>query len=322
MKRAAPGGRLGVVMDPIGSIVPERDSTLAMLLEAQSRGWRIEYMELGNLRLRDATAEAFMRPLTVRDDASRWFELGEGTDGALAELDLLLMRKDPPVDFEYVVATYILERAEEQGLLVANRPRALRDVNEKACTAWFPECCPPALLTRSKTALLEFLAAHGTIVVKPLDAMGGRSVYVIRSGDPNTNVILEEISRHGGRYVQAQAYAPGIAESGDKRILLVDGEPLPQAIARTPAAGELRANLSAGATPSASALTDRDRRICERIGPALRERGLFLVGIDVIAGYLTEVNVTSPTGMREIERLFGVNVAAGFLDALESRLPR
>ena len=314
--------RLGVVMDPIGSIQPKKDSTLAMLLEAQSRGWEIEYMELGDLRLRDGRAEATMRRVRVQDDLGSGYELDEAVEGPLGDLDIILMRKDPPVDVEYTVATYILERAEAEGALVANRPRALRDVNEKIFATRFGTCCPTSLLTRSKSALGAFLESQGAIVLKPVNAMGGRSVFILRRGDPNTNVIFEEMTRREQRFVLAQAYIPAVETSGDKRILLIDGEPVSHGIRRMPGPGDPRANLAVGGTAEGCALTDRDRWICETIGPELRERGLFFVGIDVIGEYLTEINVTSPTCIREIDRIFGVHVASDFLDALLKRLDR
>jgi glutathione synthase len=312
--------RLGVVMDPIAGIRPYKDSTLAMLLAAQARGWQLQYMEMGDLRLRDGRAEATMRPLTVADDGRDWFSLGEPAVGAPGELDVILMRTDPPVDLRYIAATYILERAEAEGALVVNRAAALRDTNEKVVTAWFPQCCPPGLLTSSAVELRAFLRLHGAIVLKPIYSMGGRGIFVVRDGDPNTSVIIEELTGRGQRYIAAQAFIPDVASTGDKRILLIDGEPVPHAIARIPAAGELRANIAAGGTAEPAALTDRERWICREIAPELRARGLYFVGIDVIGGYLTEVNVTSPTCIREIDRFFGVNIAATLLDALERRL--
>jgi glutathione synthase len=307
-------------MDPIGSITPYKDSTLAMLLAAQARGWQLHYMEMGDLRIRDGRAEADMRPLTVRDDRRDWFTLGEAAVGAPGELDIILMRTDPPVDLRYIAATYILERAEAEGALVVNRAAALRDTNEKVVTAWLPQCCPPGLLTSSGEELKAFLRLHGAIVVKPIWGMGGRGIFVVREGDPNTSVIMEELTARGQRYIAAQAFIADVASTGDKRILLIDGEPVPHAIARIPAAGELRANIAAGGTAEPAELTDRERWICREIAPELRARGLIFVGIDVIGGYLTEVNVTSPTCIREIDRFFGVDVAGTLLDALERRL--
>lgn len=312
--------RLGVVMDPIGSMRPHKDSSFAMLLEASARGWALEYMEVGDLRLRDGRAEADCRPLSVRDQESDCCTLGDARPVPLGDLDVILMRKDPPVDVAFITATWILERAEAEGALVVNSPRALRDANEKLAATWFPQCAPPSLVTSAHAPLRAFVAAHGRAVLKPLDAMGGRGVFVLDEGDPNVNVIIEEMTRHGTRHVMAQRYLPGVVDGGDKRILLIDGEPVPEAMVRIPAAGEMRANMAVGGRVEAAALTDRDRWICQEIGPALRERGLRFVGIDVIDGHLTEVNVTSPTGIRQIDRLFGVNVAGRLLDAISRTL--
>ena len=312
--------RLGVVMDPIASIHPHKDSSLAMLLEAQRRGWALSYMELGHLRTRDGRAEASAHPLVVHDDASHWFELGTPAEIALGDLDVILMRKDPPMDLDYLAATYVLDRAEADGALVVNRPQSLRDANEKAFTGWFSGCSPATLMSSSIPHLRAFANEHGAAVVKPLYAMGGRSVYLVRPDDPNASVILEDMTDRGRRAVMAQAYVPDVTTTGDKRILMIDGEAVPQAIRRLPPPGELRANIAAGGSVHPAELTDRDREICAALGPALRQRGLMFVGLDVIGGFLTEINVTSPTCIREIDRLFGVNVAGLLFDAIERRL--
>ncbi|HEX7061549.1 MAG TPA: glutathione synthase [Woeseiaceae bacterium] len=311
--------RLGVVMDPIESITPKKDSTLAMLLEAERRGIEIHYMLQGDLRLESGEAFARTRSLSVVDDLERWFTLGEAHDLKLGELDVILMRKDPPFDMEYIYTSYLLERAELQGALVVNRPRALRDMNEKAYTAWFPDLTPVTLVTRSLSALREFSAAHGRIVVKPLDGMGGRSVFVVAPGDKNANVIFETLTDDGRRFAMAQVFVPEIAE-GDKRILLVDGEPVPYALARVPAPDDYRGNLAMGARGEGRELTARDREISARVGPALREAGVVFAGLDVIGDYVTEINVTSPTGIRELDRQFGLNIAGTLFDAIEARL--
>ncbi len=314
------GGRhLGVVMDPIGKIKPVKDSTLAMLLEGQARGWQLHYMEQRDLYIRDGEARGRTRPLEVRDDTADWFSLGAGADTGLAELQIILMRKDPPFDMEYVYTTYILGRAEAAGVLVVNRTDSLRDVNEKAYTAWFPECCPPTLITRSITGMREFLAEQQAIVVKPLDGMGGRSVFVVRQGDPNASVIFETITEEASRYAMAQRFLPEIRD-GDKRILLIDGEPVPYALARIPATGESRGNLAAGARSEGRPLSERDRWLCGQIGEALRAQDLVFVGLDVIGDYITEINVTSPTCIRELDGEFGLNIAGALFDALEARL--
>lgn len=307
-------------MDPIHSIHPEKDTSLAFMLEAQKRGWEIAYMEMADLFLRDGHAEARMRRLNVFNDLQKWFEFTGEEYGALSDLDVILMRKDPPFDIEFIVATYILEKAEEEGALVVNNPRSLRDVNEKIFTAWFPQCCPPSLLTRSQKAIQSFLDTHGKIVVKPTDKMGGKSVFIITKGDPNTRVIIEEVTGSGSRYIQAQAYIPEIETLGDKRIILIDGIPVDYGIARIPAGGDHRGNLAAGARAEGFELTARDRWICDQIGPALRERGLLFTGIDVIGDYLTEINVTSPTCIREIDAIFNTGIASRFFDSLQNHI--
>ena len=312
--------RLGVVMDPISAIAPQNDSTVAMLLDATRRNWSIAYMELGDLRLRNGRAEATTRPLHVRDQPHDWFTLGAPRVVALADLDVILMRKDPPVDLEYITATWILEAAEREGALVSNRPQALRDANEKLAATWFPRLTPPSLVSRDRASLRAFMESQGRVVVKPLDAMGGRSVFVTSVDDPNANVILEELTRRGTRTIIAQRYLPAVTETGDKRILLVNGEPVPTALARIPAAGDFRANMAAGGRAQPAELTDRDREICREIGPMLQARGLHFVGIDVIDGWLTEINVTSPTGIRQVDRFVSTNVSGQLLDSLERLL--
>jgi len=310
---------LGVVMDPIGSISFKKDSTLAMLLAARRRGWRLAYMEMRDLFLRDGRAFAAMRELAVHDDPARWFELGASRTAALSSLDVLLMRKDPPFDMEFVQATYMLERAEEEGLLVVNRPRALRDCNEKMFTAWFPQCCPPTLVTRDHARLREFLDEHGDIVIKPLEGMGGASVFRVQAGGHNVGVILETLTRHQTRFAMAQRYLPEIVH-GDTRILMIDGEPLEHGLARVPAKGELRGNLAAGATGAGRPLTERDRWLAAQVGPALRARGLLFVGLDVIGDFLTEINVTSPTCIRELDAHYGLDIGGLLMERIASRL--
>ncbi|MDH4029980.1 MAG: glutathione synthase [Chromatiales bacterium] len=312
--------RLGVVMDRIESIKPAKDSTLAMLLEAASRGWQLSYMEQADLWVRDGRLQARTRSLQVRDDPKDWFDLEDPVAEPLADLDVILMRKDPPFDMEYIYTTYLLGRAEQAGVLVVNRTNSLRDVSEKAYTMWFADCCPPTLITRSMTEMGAFLEEQGSIVVKPLDGMGGRSIFVVHAGDPNGNVIFETITSGGTHFAMAQRYIPEIVEGGDKRILLIDGQPYPHALARIPAPGDNRGNLAVGARAEGRELTDRDRRICERVGPVLKDKGILFAGLDVIGDYLTEINVTSPTGIRELERFFGDNIAGLMFDAIESRL--
>ncbi len=312
--------RLGVVMDPIGSIKPVKDSTLAMLLEAQSRGWELNYMEQADLFVEDGHLRARVRRLSVSDDRQDWFRLDAPQQSALGELDVILMRKDPPFDMEYVYTTYLLGRAEEAGCLVVNRSASLRDVSEKAYTMWFPECCPPTLITRSMSEMRRFLQEQGAIVVKPLDGMGGRSIFVVRAGDANANVIFETLTDTEHRFAMAQRYIPEISTGGDKRILLIDGEPYPHALARIPPAGDNRGNLAVGATAEGRELTERDRWICARVGPVLRDKGIIFAGLDVIGDYLTEINVTSPTGIRELDGMYDENICGLLFDAIETRL--
>jgi len=311
--------KLGVVMDPIASINPKKDSTLAMLLEAQRRDWQICYMEQQDLFLRDGKAFARWQSLQVRDTQQDWFTLDQEDTRPLAELDVILMRKDPPFDIDYIYSTYILEQAEQAGTLVVNRPRSLRDANEKLATAWFPQCTAPSLVTSNARRIREFLEEFGDIIVKPLSAMGGASVFRIRRQDPNINVILEVMTGHGRQLIMAQRYLAEISD-GDKRILLVDGEPIPYSLARLAAPGETRANLAAGGSSEGRPLTERERWICAEVGPTLRDRGLLFVGLDVIGDYLTEINVTSPTCIRELDAQFNINVSARLLDCIEARL--
>jgi glutathione synthase len=311
---------LAVVMDPIAKIKFAKDSTLAMLLAAASRGWQLTYFEQSDLFMRDGVALGRGRPLKVFADPARWFELGEPEVVRLGDFDCVFMRKDPPFDAEYIYTTYILERAEIAGAFVANRPQGLRDMNEKVFTAWFPQCCAPTLITRNAGEITAFAEEHGKIVVKPLDGMGGKSIFVTERGDKNLNVIIETLTDNGQRFAIAQRYVPDIVETGDSRILLIDGEPVPYALARIPAANDNRGNLAAGAKGVGRALTDRDHWLAAQIGPVLSERGMVFVGIDVIGGFVTEINVTSPTGIRELDKQFGLNIGVMVIDALERRI--
>ncbi|HET7370296.1 MAG TPA: glutathione synthase [Gammaproteobacteria bacterium] len=312
--------RLGVIMDPIVGIKPPKDTTLAMLLEGTRRNWDLWYFEISDIWIADGEAWGSGRPLEVRDDPQDWYTLGERRELRLGELDVLLMRKDPPFDMEYVYATYILERAETAGALVVNRPAAIRDCNEKAYISWFPQCTAPTLIDRDAGRLRRFLTEHQKIVIKPLDGMGGASVFVLEEGGLNVGVALETLTRHGTRFAMAQRYLPAIREAGDKRILLIDGEPVPYALARIPMKGESRGNLAAGGRGEGVELTDRDRWIAGQVGPVAREKGLLFVGLDVIGDSLTEINVTSPTCVRELDAQFDLNICAGLFDAIEKRL--
>ena len=311
--------RLGIVMDPIASISYKKDSSLAMLLAAQARGWSLFYMEQQDLYQGESKARARMRPLKVFADPAHWFELGEEQDSPLAELDVILMRKDPPFDMEFVYSTYLLEQAENDGVLVVNRPQSLRDCNEKLFATLFPQCTPPTLVSRRPDIIREFAAKHGDVILKPLDGMGGTSIFRHRVGDPNLSVILETLTALGAQQIMAQAYLPAIKD-GDKRILMIDGEPVDYCLARIPASGETRGNLAAGGRGEARPLSDRDRWIAAQVGPTLREKGLLFVGLDVIGDYLTEINVTSPTCIREIDNAYNTDIGGKLMDAIDRQL--
>ncbi|GGB54739.1 glutathione synthetase [Oceanisphaera marina] len=311
--------KLGIVMDPIQSINIKKDTSFAMLLEAQRRGYELWYMEMGDLSLRDGESFGRMARLTVKEDASQWFTLETAERQPLSNLDVILMRKDPPFDTEFIYATYLLERAEEKGTLVVNKPQSLRDANEKLYTAWFSEFTPTTLVSRSAVELRAFHQEHGDIILKPLDGMGGASIFRVKQDDPNLGVILETLTDHGSRYCMAQEYIAAITD-GDKRILVVDGEPVPYCLARIPQGGETRGNLAAGGRGEARPLSDSDRRIAKALGPSLKAKGLIFVGLDIIGDKLTEINVTSPTCVREIEAAFPVNISGMLMDAIEKRL--
>ena len=307
-------------MDPIDEIKPVKDTTLAMLLAAQKRGWELWYAEQRDLWLRDGVAHGHVRPVSVRNDLQDWFTLDAAHTRPLADFQVILMRKDPPFDMEYIYTAYILERAEEQGVLVANRPQGLRDMNEKVFTAWFPQCCAPTLITRDMADMHAFLREHLRIVCKPLYGMGGRSIFVVDRGDKNANVVFETMTEYGTRFAIVQRYIPDIVSTGDSRILVIDGEPAPYALARIPQESDNRGNLAAGARGEGRELNDRDRWLVSEIGPTLRQRGMLFVGLDVIGGYVTEINVTSPTGVRELDKQFGTEIAGLLMDAIEKRL--
>ena len=309
---------LGVVMDPIHAIKPEKDTTLALLLAAAGRDWNLHYMEPDDLWLRDGRAFARTRPLEVFDDPRAWYQLGEVRPMALDELDVILMRQDPPFDLEYIYTTYILERARDAGVAVINDPRALRDANEKVFTAWFPELAPPTLITREAAAMRAFAEEHGDIIIKPLDGMGGRGIFRLTPDDPNLSVAIETLLE-GGRTAMAQTWMPEIA-AGDKRIILIDGAPVPWLLARMPAAGETRANLAVGGHGDARALTTAENELAWQVGPELCRRGLRFVGLDVIGNRITEINVTSPTGIREIEAASGIDIGGRLMDAIAESL--
>ena len=311
--------KFGMVMDPIDRINIKKDTSFAMLLEAQARGWELHYMELGSLYLRNGKANAKTKILAVQRDEKQWFNFVGEQDMVLDSLDVIIMRKDPPFDQEYLYATYMLELAEHAGVYVVNKPQSLRDANEKLFTAWFPQCCTETLVTRDAGRIKHFLHELGEIIVKPLDGMGGASIFHLREGDPNLSVILETMTQHNSRQIMAQKYLPEIKD-GDKRILMVNGEPVPYCLARIPAKGESRGNLAAGGSGEGRPLTDQDRWIANQVGPTLREKGLVFVGLDVIGTTLTEINVTSPTCVQELDKQFGLNISGLLMDHIEIAL--
>ncbi len=312
--------RLVVVMDPIETVKPAKDSTLAILLAAQARGWEIFYTEQKDLYLRDGVAWGRLAALQVFDDMRCWFARGAAASGRLGDYDAILMRKDPPFDMEYIYSTYILDRAREQGAPVFNRPQGLRDMNEKAYTAWFPECCAPTLVTRDMHDMKEFLREHGKVVCKPLDGMGGRSIFVLEESDKNRNVVFETLTDSGRRYAIVQRYLPEIVSSGDCRVILVDGDPVPYALQRIPTPDDNRGNLAAGARAESRPLNERDRWLCSIIGPKLKAAGMIFVGLDVIGDYVTEINVTSPTGIKELNKKHDVDIGGLLMDAIARNL--
>ena len=312
---------VGVLMDPIGKLKTHKDSTYAMLREASRRGHALAYLGHGDLALRGGEAFGRVTPLTLRDDPERWYELGRPEWRPLAGLDLLLARKDPPVDAAYLHDTLVLDLAERAGLFVVNRPQGLRDANEKLYALHFPQCCPPTLVSRDLDELRRFAREVGALVLKPIDGMAGQSIFKSAPDDPNLNVILETLTRDGREFALAQRFIPEAA-LGDKRILLVAGEPVPHALARIPQGTDFRGNMARGGKPVAQPLSERDRWICAEVAPELVRRGLWFVGLDVIGDFLTEVNVTSPTGIRELDQQCGLNIAATLFDALEAELAR
>ncbi len=312
--------RLAIVMDPIDSINPKKDSSLAMLLAAQRKGWELVYIQQKDLFTQNGQPYAQMTKITVADDLKNWFNLGDTSTQPLEAADVILMRKDPPFDMEYIYSTYILEQAQKRGSLVVNSPQSLRDVNEKFSTIWFPQCTPEHVVTRDTRLVRQFLDEHKDIIVKPLDGMGGSSIFRIREGDPNTSVILETlIGMNNEQTIMAQRFLPEYTE-GDKRILLINGEPVPYALARIPKKGEGRANLAAGATGVGVELTNRDRWICEEIGDTLKKRGVMFAGIDIIGDYLTEINITSPTCIRELDEIYQLDIAGDLITTIENTL--
>ncbi|MBE0493163.1 MAG: glutathione synthase [Thiomicrospira sp.] len=312
--------KLGIVMNPIEQIKPYKDSSFAMLLEAQRRGYELFYMQPQDIYLQNTQPFAITSELKVWDrNDGQHYGFGASKATHLAELDIILIRQDPPFDNDYLYSTHMLELAEAQGALVVNKPQSLRDANEKLFASWFPESIPPTLVSAQADLLKAFVAEQQDTIFKPLDAMGGASIFRVKQGDPNLSVIIELMTDHGQHHIMAQRFLPEIS-AGDKRILLIDGEPVPYALARIPQTGETRGNIAAGGRGEGIELTDRDRWLCQQIAPKLREKGLIFVGLDVIGDYVTEINVTSPTCIRELDKQFGLNIAGTLLDNLESKL--
>jgi len=310
--------KIAILMDPIDKINIKKDSSFAMLLEAQSRQHQLYYLEQKDLFLSQNKIKVHVKKLSVFENSQKWYEFGDSTTVDGNYFDVLLMRKDPPFDMEFVYSTYLLQLMQEQGVLVVNNPQSIRDANEKLFTAWFPQCCPDTLVSRRASDFRDFYAAHNDMILKPLDGMGGSSIFRVKPDDPNLGVIIETLTQYETQTAMAQKFIPDIKD-GDKRILMVDGEPVPYCLARIPAKGETRGNLAAGGRGEARPLSDKDRWIAEQVGPTLKAKGLIFVGLDVIGDYLTEINVTSPTCIREIDSAYNINIAATLFDAIENR---
>ncbi|OOE78976.1 glutathione synthase [Salinivibrio sp. PR6] len=310
--------KIGVVMDPIEAISVKKDSTFAMMLAAQKRGWEVHYILMEDMSMKQGEPYARTHSVTVMDNPDHWYQIDQTQTLALRKFDAILMRKDPPFDTEYIYATYMLERAEEAGVLIVNKPQSLRDCNEKLYTAWFPEHTPTTLVTRRADEIKAFQAEHGDVILKPLDGMGGASIFRVKQGDPNLSVIIETLTEHGQRFCMAQTFVPDIS-NGDKRILIVDGEPVPYCLARIPADGETRGNLAAGGRGEARPLSETDWTIARAIAPTLKEKGLIFVGLDVIGDKLTEINVTSPTCIREIDAAYDISIGDILMEAIARR---
>jgi len=313
--------RLGIVMDPISQIKPHKDTSLALLLAAQARDWELFYMEQGDLFLEQGVAKAQCRTLHVENNSKQWFNFTDNNSNIinLGDLDVILMRVDPPFDNQYIYCTYLLEIAQRQGCLIVNDPQSLRDCNEKIFATHFPQCCPPVIVSRSATQLRNFHREHRDIIFKPLDGMGGSGIFRVREDDPNVGVILETLTNHGEEFIMAQRFIPEISD-GDKRILVIDGKAVPYCLARVPAKGETRGNLAAGGTGRPQPLSARDQWIVDQVAPTLVAKNLLFVGLDVIGDYLTEINVTSPTCARELDNAHDTRIGERLMDAIASRL--
>jgi len=306
---------IAFVMDPIESINIKKDTTFAMMLEAQKRGWNIFYLQPTDLWLQQSKVFAKMARVTVKDNSEHYYSLETSITQALDELDFIFIRKDPPFDMDYIYMTYLLAHVKQAR--VVNNPQSIRDCNEKLFTTWFPQCCPDILVSAQKERLREFASKYQTIVVKPLGGMGGRSIFRLSQNDPNLNVAIETLTNGGKELVMAQQFIPEI-KNGDKRVLMINGEPIGYALARIPASNDFRGNLAAGATSEGRELTERDLWIANQVGPTLRDKGLIFVGLDIIGDHLTEINVTSPTCVRELDKIFNLNISASLFDAITS----
>jgi glutathione synthase len=310
--------KLAILMDPLHHLKAYKDSTVAMIKAAQALGWSCVYFTQNDLYCQQGRAFAQVSSIRVIGDetGSNWAEVNSLGEKALSEFDMILMRKDPPFDMEYIYATYALDLAEKEGVLVANKPQSLRAANEKFFTLNFPQCCPKTLVSRDVKRLRAFWQEHQNVIFKPLEGMGGNSIFQVDKDGRNLSVILEVLTQGQSVSIMAQLFIPEITKSGDKRILLINGEPVPYALARIPAKGELRGNLAAGARGEVVPITERDRWLCQQLAPSLKAMGLYFVGIDVIGDYLTEINVTSPTCIREITAETGLDIAGDYMRAL------
>jgi glutathione synthase len=311
--------KLGVVMDPIAALNPKKDSTLAMMLAAQKKGWEIYHIEQSGLYIQEGEVYTHRHQVRVFDDLKLWYEILDSQHLPVSDLDVVLMRKDPPFDMEYVYSTYLLEMAEQAGTPVLNRPGSIRDCNEKLFALQFAQCCPPHTVSRDPAILRAFHELHENVIYKPLDGMGGTSIFHVKPGDSNLSVIIETLTNNGQQQAMAQKYIPEI-KNGDTRILLINGEAVPFGLARVPASGESRGNLAAGGEGIGRELNDRDHWICRQVGPILRDKGLYFVGIDVIGDYLTEINVTCPTCIRELDKAFDLDIEGSYLDFIEREI--
>ena len=310
--------KIGFVTSPVETFKPEKDTTLALMLEAQARGYEIYTMDTTDLWFEKGLPWAAMRKIAINEEVEPWFTVETLLIQPLTECKIILMRKDPPVDMDYYTATYLLEQAEKQGVCVLNKPASLRDANEKLFALWFPQCCPPHLITAKRELILKFVTEQGDSVIKPLNSMGGQSIFRLRENDDNLLSIIDSLTDHGKHLMMVQKFIPDIISGGDKRVLMIHGQPIPYALARIPAKGDFRGNLSAGGQGKGAELTARDRWICDQVAPVLKEKKLWFVGLDIIGDYLTEINVTSPTCARELNRLYDINIAAQFFDGLSS----